>query len=163
MYSTQFHTFHQDLHLTPPHYPYIHFTSHPALIPFPSPRLDYLHSTSVLFPSLHFTSLITFQPLFLEIIYFLSTSKTLHFTSLHFTSLHFTSLHFPSLKTFLAFSLYILDFPALQNPLTSLHLSHFSLFSWKYSISSSLWIPFTSLITFTNPLPKGARSGGWSP
>ena len=135
MYSTQFHTFHQDLHRNPPHYPYIHFTSHPALIPFPSPHLAALHSTSVLFPSLpftyHFPTPILWNTLF-----------PLYFK---IPSLHFTSLHFPSLKTFLTFSLYILDFPSLQNPFTSLHLSYFSLFSWKYSISSSLWIPFPSL------------------
>jgi hypothetical protein len=38
----------------------------------------------------HFTSLITFLPLFLEILDFLLTSNSLPFTSLHFTSLHFT-------------------------------------------------------------------------
>jgi len=132
------------------------------------PRLNSLPFTafswsSLYFSSLPFTSLITFQPLFLEILYFLHTSK-----SLNFSSLHFTSLHFPLLNTFLTFSLYMLDFPAFQNSFTSLHLSHFSPFSWKYSISSSLRISFTSLhftslITFPNPLPKCAWFGGESP
>jgi hypothetical protein len=43
LYSNQFHTLHQNLPLTSHHCPYINFTSHPALNPFPSPHLaDYL-------------------------------------------------------------------------------------------------------------------------
>jgi hypothetical protein len=38
-------------------------------------------------PSRHFTPFIKFQPPFLEILDFLLTSNSLHFTSLHFTSL----------------------------------------------------------------------------
>jgi hypothetical protein len=112
------HTFHLDQHLSSPHYPYIHFSSHPALITFPSP---------------------------------------------HLTDLHPTSVPFTSLNTILTFSLYVLDFPPLQNPLTSLHSSHFSPFSWKCSISSSLRIPSTSLhftYHFPNRLPKDARFRG---
>ena len=107
----------------PPHYPYVHFSSHPPpLINFPSPHLADLHTTSVPFVSFHLT-------------------------------------------LFLTFSLYTLDFPALQNPLTSLHFtsSHFSPFSWKYSIFSSLRIPSTSLhftYHFQNPITKDARFGG---
>jgi len=40
-------------HSTSLHYPYIHFVSHPALIPFPSPHLADLHPTSITFTSLH--------------------------------------------------------------------------------------------------------------
>jgi hypothetical protein len=48
--------------------------------------------------TLHLTSLITFQLLFLEILDLLLSLNSLHFTSLHFTSLHFTSLiTFPTL------------------------------------------------------------------
>jgi hypothetical protein len=113
------------LHLTPPHYTNINFTSHPVLIPFPSPRLADLHPTLCPFTSIH-----------------LSISKSFSW------KYSISSL--------------------LQNPFISLHLLHFSPFSWKYSISSSLRIPFTSLhcislITFPNPLPKGARFGGVSP
>jgi hypothetical protein len=106
LYSTQFHTVHQDLHITPPHFPYIPFTSHPALIPFPLLHLADLHPTSNPFTSLHFTSLhftYHFPTLFLEILDFLHTLKSLHFTALN------TSLNF---------SLYILDFPSLKNPFT---------------------------------------------
>jgi hypothetical protein len=81
-YSTQFHNFHQDQNLTTPHYPYIDFTSHSELISLSSPHLADLHPTS---NSLHFTSHNTFQPPFLEILDFLLTSKSLHFSSLHFT------------------------------------------------------------------------------
>ena len=80
--------------------------------------------TPLQFPLLHFN----FQPLFLEILDFLRTLK---------------SLHFNSLNTFLTFSLYILDFPALQNPFTSL-LTFQTLFL-EILISSSLEILFTSL------------------
>jgi hypothetical protein len=111
--------------------------SHPTPpIPFPSLHLADLHPTSP----------ITFQPLFLEILNFLCTSKSLHFTSLN---------------TFLTFLLYIFDFPALQNPVTLLRLPHFSPFSWKYAVSSSLRIPFTH--HFPNPLSKGAQFEGESP
>jgi len=58
-------------------------------------------------PLLHFTSLITFQPPFLQILDFLLNSNSRHFTSVH--------------------------------------LSHFSPLSCKYSISSSIRIPVTSL------------------
>ena len=92
------------------------------------PRLNSLPFTafswsSPHFRSLHFTPLIPFQPLFLEILDFLRTSKSLHFTSLHFTSLHFTSLHYSSFH-----------FTSLCKPC-----------SWKYSIFSVLQSPFTSL------------------
>ena len=111
------------LHISP------NFNSFPfTAFSWPSP-----HFTSLHFTSLHFTSLVTFQLVFLQIPDFVHISKSLHFTSLN---------------TFLTFSLYILDFPTLQNPFTSLHLSHFSPFSWKYSISSPLRIPPTSRITF---------------
>ena len=43
LYGTQSHTLHQDLHVTSPHYTHIHFTSHPALIPFSSPQLANRH------------------------------------------------------------------------------------------------------------------------
>jgi hypothetical protein len=78
------------------------YTSHPPppLIPFRSPHLADLHPTSnslpftlpktfltfsvyiLVFPALqiHFTSFITFQPLFLEILGFLLASNSLHIT-----------------------------------------------------------------------------------
>jgi hypothetical protein len=103
----------------------IHFTSHPAWIPFPSPHLTDIYSTSNF---LHVTSLITFQPLFVEIFDFLCTSKSLHFTSLHFTSLHFTSLHFTSLHfTSLHFTL---SYPSV---LIYLIFSHFKFASLHLS------------------------------
>ena len=79
------HIFHQDLHLTPPLYPYIHFITHPALISSPSPRLVDLHPTSVPFTSLQFISLhlSLSKLLFLEILDFLRTSNSLHLTSIH--------------------------------------------------------------------------------
>ena len=98
----------------------------------------------------------------------ISPSPTPHSTSLPLYALHFAthrnsfpftsfswspplfkfpSLHLSARDTFPIFSLYILDFPPLQNLFISLHLSHFSPCSWKYSISSSLRIYFTSLIT----------------
>ena len=135
LYSTQFHTFHQT--------PTPHSTSLLLYTLHNPPRLNSFLFTAFSWSSphcnsLHFTPLITFQPLFLEILYFLRTSK---------------SFHFISLNTFLTCSLYTLDFPARQNPFVSLHLLHFSPLSWKFSISSSLWIPcssfhFSSLITF---------------
>ena len=133
LYSTQLHTVHQDIHLTPLHYPYIQFTSNPAhnslscpAFSWSSPYFISLHFTSIQFtyhlslsnlstwkysissilqnhftslrtflifyPCIylispqfkipHFPSLITFRPLFLEILNFLPTSKSLHFTSL---------------------------------------------------------------------------------
>jgi hypothetical protein len=125
----------------------LYFSSLPfPSLPFPSLHFTYHFPTPILGNTL-------FSPYF--------KIPSLHFTSLHFTSLHFTSLHFTSINTFLTVFLYMLAFPALQNAFTSLHLSHFSPFSWKYSISSSLLISFTSLhftslITFPNPLPKGS-------
>ena len=131
----------QSVHRTALHYNTIqHSVTH--ISPRPTP-----HSTSLTLRTLHiphrlnslpFTSLINFQPPFLEILDFFHTLKSLHCTSLN---------------RFLTFSLYILDFPAIHNPFTSLHISQFSPFSWKYSIFSSLQIPFTSihfssLITF---------------
>jgi len=109
-------TSHQDLHHTPPHYRYMHFTSHPALVPFPSQLLADIHPTSnsLHFNSLHFTSLhFTYHftiPVFGNTRFPL-TSKSLHFTSLHFT------LSYPSPRIYLVFL-------ALQNPCTSLRLSH---------------------------------------
>ena len=38
LHSTTLRTFHQNLHPTPPHHPYVHFISHPALITSPSPH-----------------------------------------------------------------------------------------------------------------------------
>ena len=66
--------------------------------------------------------------MFFEVIYFLPTLN----------SLHFRSLKFSSLSTFLNFSLNIIYFLALQIPLTSFHLSHFSHCSRKYKISSQI-------------------------
>ena len=80
LYSTQLHTFHQDPHLTPPHYSYIHVTPHPALIPFPSLHLANFYFTSVPSTSLHFTY--HFPTLVLDVLYFLRTSKSVHLTSL---------------------------------------------------------------------------------
>jgi len=113
MYSNQLHTFHPNLHFIPSHYTYMYFTSHNSLIPFHLPHLADLHPTSnsLHFTSFHFTSLITFQTLFLELLDFLRTSNSLHVTSLN---------------TFLTLYTYTLDFPSLQNPFTSLHSSHFS-------------------------------------
>jgi hypothetical protein len=90
------------------------------------------HSTSLSLYALHFPTYLNSLP----------------FTSFSWSPplLKFPSLHLSALNTFLT-SLYILDFLALQNPFTSLHLSHFSPCSWKYSTSSSLLIYFTSLIT----------------
>jgi len=77
---TQLHTFHQDLPLTPPHYPYIHLTSHPTLTPFPPQHFADLHPTS---NSLYFTSfhISHFNPCFWKP-HFLCTSESFHFTSL---------------------------------------------------------------------------------
>jgi hypothetical protein len=114
-------------------------TPHSNLLPFytihSSPCLDY-------FPSLHLADFhltsnsfhLTYQipaPI-LEILYFHHTSNFLYFTSLN---------------TYTTFSSYILDFPILQNPFTSLHVCYFNPCSWKYSIPSVLQIHFTSLIT----------------
>ena len=100
------------------------------LIPFPSVHLADLHPTSVPSTSCHFT--------------YHFPNPVLEYTRFppYFT-IH--SIHFTSLNTFLNLSLYILDFPALQNLFTSLHLSHFSPLYWKCSISSVLHNPFISL------------------
>ena len=85
---TQFTKTHTSLHLTT-------LTTHPALIPYPSPHLAVLHPTPIPFTALHFTSL--------------------HFPNLFpvYTRFRpyfqFTTLHFTSLITYLTFSLYILD------------------------------------------------------
>jgi len=84
------------------------------IISFPTSHLVDLHHTSVPFHSLHFTSL--------------------HFTSLHChvptpvlgntrfpPYFKFPSIHFTSLSTFLTFSSYVPDFPALQ-----FHSIHFT-------------------------------------
>ena len=102
----------------------LHFTSFITLQALFLEILDFFRtSKSLHFTSFHCTSLITLQNLSLEILDFFRTSKSLHFTSLHFTSLHFTSLHYSSFH-----------FTSLCKPC-----------SWKYSIFSVLQSPFTSL------------------
>ena len=122
----------------------------PRLIsPFPTSHL--LIFSPLQFHSLHFT--VTFQPPFLEILDFPPV-------------LQIPLPHFTSVSTFLTFSPYVPDFPALQNPFTSLHLSYFKPCSCKYSISSSLRIPFSSphfTYHFHNPLPKYAQFKGEIP
>jgi hypothetical protein len=161
--GAQLHTFHQDLHLTAPHYHYIHFTSHHVLISFPLPHLADLHPTQIPSTSRHFTyhfptpalGNTRFPPYF--------KIPSLHFTSHHLS--HFSPL---SWKHSISSSLRILftsllftypfptpvlgntQFPPTKNPFSSLHLTslHLSLSnpcSWKYSISSVLQNPFTSL------------------
>jgi len=111
---THFTKTYTSLHLTT-----LIYTSRPTPpIPFPSPQLTDLHLTSIPFTSL---------PLSLSI----PSSRKYLISSV-------LQNPFTSLSTFLTFYLYILDFTALQNPFMSLHSSHFSPFSWKYSISFSL-------------------------
>ena len=175
LYSTQFHTFHRDLHLAPPYYPYIHFTSHPALIPFPSPHLADLHSTSLPFTSLHLSlsnpcswkysissilqnhfpyHFLTFSPS-IYLIFSLFRISSLPFTyhiSAPFPANtrfppHFEipSLHFT--YHFLTFSPSIyLIFPLFKISLPfTYHIS--APFPANTRISSSFRNPFTSLIT----------------
>ena len=142
---------------------HIHFTSHPALIPFPSPHLTDIHPTSnfIHFTSRHFTSLHLSlsnpcswkYPIFsvLQNPFTLLHFTSLHFTSLHFTSLHFTSLHFtyhfptPVLGN-IRFSPYFkipslhftsnsLHFTSLHFKFPSLHLSHLSPFCFCNSVT----------------------------
>ena len=188
------------------HFTSLHFTYHlSALSPGNTRSPPYSK-----IPSLHFTSLIIFQPFLLEILDLLPTPKSLHFTSLHFTyhisspfpgntrfplhfelsslhfsslhftyffstpvlrntrfpphfeipSLPFTSLHFTSLNTFLPFSLYILDFPAIQNPFTSLITFQSLFLQILYFLLTSNSLHFTSLHFtnhFPNPLPKWGK------
>ena len=83
------------------------FTSLPLCTLHITPCLNSLPFTAYSLSSPHFkfTSHITFQPLFLEILSFLRTSN---------------SLHLASLTTFPTFSPFMLDFPTLQIPFTSL-------------------------------------------
>ena len=127
LYRTQLHTFHQDLHLTPPHYPYIYFTSHPALIHFtyhfPTPVLGNIRvSPYFKTPSFHLT------------LSFTSLNTFLCFTSFHLT-LSFTSLHL-SLSNPCSWK--YSSFSVLQNPFISLNtFFHFT--------SLHLTLSFTSL------------------
>jgi hypothetical protein len=93
--------FTKTLHLTPIQYPVytLHIPPHLNFLPSTSPHLADLHPYSH-----HFSSHITFQHLFLEMLNFLHSSYWHHFSSLN---------------TFLTFSLHVLDFPALQIPFTS--------------------------------------------
>ena len=79
----------------PPHFkvPSLHLTSlHVSLCNSCSWKYSISSVLQTPFNSLHshFTSLITFQTLFLEIFDSLRTLKSLHFASLHFTSLNTT-------------------------------------------------------------------------
>jgi len=130
LYSTQSRAVHQDIHLTPPHYPYIQFTSNPAIIPFPAPHLACLHPTSIPFTSIHLSlsNLCTWK-------YSISSIPQNHFTSLkafltfspciYLISPQFEFLHFPSLITFRPLFPEILDFLPTSKSLhfTSIHLS----------------------------------------
>ena len=113
LYTTQLHTFHQDLHLTPPCYPYIHFTTQPALIPFPSLHLADLHPTS---NSLHFTPLIKFQPHYWK--YLISSILQIPFTSLHLAlTLHSPCMYliFPHFKIPSPYFTYVISAPVPGN------------------------------------------------
>ena len=85
------------------------------------------------FPSFHFTSLIILQPISLEILDFLRTSNSHHFTSL---------------DTFLTFSLYVRDFPALRIPFISLHFAYQLYVPSVLTVRNSSFCPHIALMCF---------------
>ena len=138
-------------HISPNSYTSLHlitliYTSQPTPPKFP-PFAAFSWS-SPQFNSLPFTPLFNFQPLFLEILDFLRTSKSFHFTY-HFPNLlpihtwfsrTSKSFNFTSLLTFQPLFQEVLDFVLTLNSL------HFISLHFAYH--------------FSYRLPKGARFGG---